>query len=189
MGEELCQKPAERQGCALDQEARQELLRLQEPCERGCRAQTDPSLRGDRRERAGQPEIRWASEQGQHVCGRIRGQRVSLGRDRGEAQGARSAQSRAASIRYQRRRRTRTTRRARFGLASSTCSVLSKPHRAVGLYGRSASCGTQKADTQPRQINSENGCPSQRRSSQRQNRHCSRCPLRVIELAGPPRDN
>src|SRR5450631_2945119 len=42
---------------------------------------------------------------------------------------------------YQRRRRTRTTRRARFGLASSTCSVLSKPHRAVGLYGRSASCG------------------------------------------------
>src|SRR5450755_3403747 len=97
MGEELCQKPAERQGCALDQEARQELLRLQEPCERGCRAQTDPSLRGDRRERAGQPEIRWASEQGQHVCGRIRGQRVSLGRNRGEAQGARFAQSHSSA--------------------------------------------------------------------------------------------
>jgi len=48
---------------------------------------------------------------------------------------------RAAIMRYRRHRRTRTTRRARFGLASSTCSVLSKHRRVVGLYGRLESCG------------------------------------------------
>ena len=42
--EETGQKPAEGQGCALDQEARAELLRLQEPCECGCQAQADPAL-------------------------------------------------------------------------------------------------------------------------------------------------
>jgi len=41
----------------------------------------------------------WASEQDQHVCERIRGQRVSLGRDRGEAQDARLAQSHSSARR------------------------------------------------------------------------------------------
>ena len=50
VGEEPGEKPAERQGCALDQEARQELLRLQEPRECGCQAQADPAVRRDRRE-------------------------------------------------------------------------------------------------------------------------------------------
>ena len=48
--------------------------------------------------------------------------------------------ARAAVTRYRRHRRKRTTRRARFGRASSTCSVLSKPPPEVGSYGRSASC-------------------------------------------------
>src|SRR5665811_232281 len=48
---------------------------------------------------------------------------------------------RAAIIRYRRRRRTQTAKRARFGLASSTYSVLSKPPRVVGSYGRLALLG------------------------------------------------
>src|SRR5450759_1767978 len=49
--------------------------------------------------------------------------------------------ARAAIIRYRRRRRTQTAKRARFGLASSTYSVLSKPLRVVGSYGRLALLG------------------------------------------------
>jgi IS5 family transposase len=41
-------EPAKGQGCALDQEARQEFLRLQEPRERGRPAQVDPALRRQR---------------------------------------------------------------------------------------------------------------------------------------------
>ena len=48
---------------------------------------------------------------------------------------------RAAIMRYRKHRRTRTTRRARCGLASSTCSVLSKPRRVEGLYAQLVSCG------------------------------------------------
>ena len=61
------EEPAEGQGCALDEEAWAQLLRLQEPCERRCPAQADPGLRGERCDRARQPEARRASEQGQHV--------------------------------------------------------------------------------------------------------------------------
>src|ERR1700730_14241431 len=39
-----------------------------------------------------QAEIRWTFEPSQHVCGCVRGQRVSLGGDRGEAQLARLSQ-------------------------------------------------------------------------------------------------
>ena len=39
--------------------------------------------------------------------------------------------------RYRKHRKTQTTRRARFGLALSTCSVLSKRRRVVVLSGRS----------------------------------------------------
>ena len=39
------EEPAEGQGCALDEEAWAQLLRLQEPCERRCPAQADPRLR------------------------------------------------------------------------------------------------------------------------------------------------
>ena len=49
--------------------------------------------------------------------------------------------ARAAVTRYRKRSRKQTARRARFGLVSSTCSVLSKPRREVGLSGPSASCG------------------------------------------------
>ena len=38
------EKPAERQGCALDQEARQEFLWIQEPRECRCQAQADPAI-------------------------------------------------------------------------------------------------------------------------------------------------
>src|SRR5580658_3535937 len=41
--------------------------------------------------------------------------------------------ARAAVTRYRKRSRKQTARRARFGLVSSTCSVLSKPRREVGL--------------------------------------------------------
>jgi hypothetical protein len=41
LGEEAGQEPPERQGCTLDEEARQKLLRLQEPRECGCQAQVD----------------------------------------------------------------------------------------------------------------------------------------------------
>ena len=49
--------------------------------------------------------------------------------------------ARAAIIRYRRRKRTQTAKRARFGLASSTCSALNKPLRVVGSYGRLALLG------------------------------------------------
>src|SRR5664280_788027 len=49
--------------------------------------------------------------------------------------------ARAAIIRYRRRKRTQTAKRARFGLASNTCSALNKPLRVVGSYGRSALLG------------------------------------------------
>ena len=44
---------------------------------------------------------------------------------------------RAAIMRYRKHRKTQTTRRTRFGLASSTCSVLIKRRRVVVLSGRS----------------------------------------------------
>ena len=62
--EEASQEPAEGQGCPLDEEARQELLRLQEPRECGCRAQADPALCGERRGSSRQPGAGWALEQG-----------------------------------------------------------------------------------------------------------------------------
>src|ERR1039458_5579708 len=49
--------------------------------------------------------------------------------------------ARAAIIRYRRRRRMQTAKRARFGLASSTCLALNKPLRVVGSYGRLALLG------------------------------------------------
>src|SRR6516162_4276852 len=48
---------------------------------------------------------------------------------------------RTAIIRYPRRRRTRTAKRAEFEPASSTCSVLNRTRRVAGSYGRSASRG------------------------------------------------
>src|SRR5712671_8072753 len=47
----------------------------------------------------------------------------------------------AAIIHYRRRRRMQTAKRARFGLASSTCSEHNKPLRVVGSYGRLALLG------------------------------------------------
>src|SRR5476649_61838 len=49
--------------------------------------------------------------------------------------------ARAAIIRYRKRRRMQTAKRARFGLGSSTCSALNKTLRVVGSYGRLALLG------------------------------------------------
>jgi hypothetical protein len=74
-------------GRALDQEARQEPLRLQEPCQRGPQAQAGAPLPGDGRGGARQPGRGRASRSGQHGVGRMGGQRLSVGGDRGEAGG------------------------------------------------------------------------------------------------------
>src|SRR5471032_2645928 len=89
MKEASIEEPAERQGCALDEEAWAQLLRLQEPCERRCPAQADPRIRGYRRQRVRQPGVRRSSEQGQHVERGLRRQRLPLGRDGAQAEGAR----------------------------------------------------------------------------------------------------
>src|SRR5215475_7209153 len=68
---------------ALDEEAWQEFFRIQEPRECGRQAQADPALRGDRCGGARQPEAGRTLDQGQHVGGRVRRQRLSLERDRG----------------------------------------------------------------------------------------------------------
>src|SRR6266566_3778840 len=52
---------------ALDQETWPQLLRLQEPCERGRQAQADPTLCRDRCGRARQPGAGWAVGRGQHL--------------------------------------------------------------------------------------------------------------------------
>ena len=80
------------QGRPLDQEAWQELLRLQEPHQRRRPAQADPGLRRDRCVGPRQPEPRRAFEQGQHLGRRLRRQRLPLGPNRGEAESARLAQ-------------------------------------------------------------------------------------------------
>ena len=64
---EARQSAAEGPRCALDQEAWPQLLRLQEPCERGRQAQADPALCGDRCGRARQPGAGWAVGHGQHL--------------------------------------------------------------------------------------------------------------------------
>ena len=61
------QSAAEGPRCALDQEAWPQLLRLQEPCERGRQAQADPALCGDRCGRARQPGAGRAVGHGQHL--------------------------------------------------------------------------------------------------------------------------
>src|SRR5215831_17077683 len=59
----------------------QEFFRIQEPPECGCQAQADPALRGDRCGGARQPEAGRTLDQGQHVGGCVRRQRLSLERD------------------------------------------------------------------------------------------------------------
>ena len=49
--------------------------------------------------------------------------------------------SRNHTLSCRRRKRTQTAKRARFGLASSTCSALNKTLRVVGSYGRLALLG------------------------------------------------
>src|SRR5499426_3501241 len=64
MEAEARQVAAEGPRRALDQEAWPQLLRLQEPCERGRQAQADPALCGDRCGRARQPGAGWAVGRG-----------------------------------------------------------------------------------------------------------------------------
>ncbi len=72
-------------GRAVDQEARQEPLRLQEPCECGPPPQAGAALSGDRRGGARQPGRGGHPGCGQHCFGRVGGQRLPVGGDRGEA--------------------------------------------------------------------------------------------------------
>ena len=76
-------------GCrgAVDQEARQEPLRLQEPCQRGPSAQAGAALSCERRGGARQPSPRRYPGWGQHGFGCVGGQRLPLGGDRGGAEG------------------------------------------------------------------------------------------------------
>ena len=76
-------------GCrgAVDQEARQEPLRLQEPCQRGPSAQAGAALSCERRGGARQPSPRRYPGWGQHGFGCVGGQRLPLGGDRGVAEG------------------------------------------------------------------------------------------------------
>ena len=138
----------------LDEEARQELFRLQEPRECGRQAQADPALRGDRCGGARQPAARRALEQGQHVGGCVRRQRLSLGRDRGEAQGAAACAAAfigapPATIRCRMRKRERTAPRAESALASSMCSERSRLTsggrivRTIGIVRARAKIGLQ----------------------------------------------
>ena len=60
---------------------------------------------------------------------------------RSQAVKAVRSEGRFPIIRYPRRRRTRTAKRAEFELASSTYSVLNRTRRVAGSYGRSASRG------------------------------------------------
>ena len=73
--------------CAVDQEARQEPLRLQEPCQRGPSAQAGAALSCERRGGARQPSPRRYPGWGQHGFGCVGGQRLPLGGDRGGAEG------------------------------------------------------------------------------------------------------
>src|SRR5436190_24017839 len=66
MEAEARQVAAEGPRRSLDQEAWPQLLRLQEPCERGRQAQADPALCRDRCGRARQPGAGWAVGRGQH---------------------------------------------------------------------------------------------------------------------------
>src|SRR5262249_9824120 len=92
MEAEARQVAAEGPRRALDQEAWPQLLRLQEPCERGRQAQADPALCGDRCGRARQPGAGWAVGRGQHLQRCVRRQRLSVGRNRGQTQGQRLQQ-------------------------------------------------------------------------------------------------
>ena len=75
-------------GCrgAVDQEARQEPLRLQEPCQRGPSAQAGAALSCERRGGARQPSPRRYPGWGQHGFGCVGGQRLPLGGDRDGAE-------------------------------------------------------------------------------------------------------
>ena len=129
----------------LDEEARQELFRIQEPRECGRQAQADPALRGDRCGGPRQPAARRALDQGQHVGGCVRRQRLSLGRDRGEAQGrglqqpdssARQPQPSAVGCANASEPRQEQNPRSHRACVRSAADF----RRAAGSCARSASC-------------------------------------------------
>ena len=81
------QEGAEGRGRAPDEEARDVLLRLQEPCEHRPQAQARAALRGDGRGRARQPEARRSPRPRQHRLRRLGRQRLSLAGDGSQAGG------------------------------------------------------------------------------------------------------
>ena len=87
LGEAAGQACPEGHRRTLDQEARQEPFRLQEPCERGPAAQAGAALPCDGRGGARQPGGGCDPGWGQHGVGRVGGQRLPVRRDRGEAEG------------------------------------------------------------------------------------------------------
>src|SRR6516165_7132865 len=138
--QEWYNKPAKlRQRRALDEEAWQEFFRIQEPRECGCQAQADPALRGDRCGGARQSEAGRTLDQGQHVGGRVRRQRLSLTRGRG-ATARRRLQEPYSCAGHSQTLALGSASEAKFAPASSTCSQLNRPRWAAGSYARSASC-------------------------------------------------
>ena len=81
LGEEAGQEPAEGQGRTLDQEARQELLRLQEPHRRGQAAQDHPQVGCTDAALHDSQKLDDVLDPTQHRQGGVGRQRLSLGRD------------------------------------------------------------------------------------------------------------
>ena len=138
-------------GCrgAVDQEARQEPLRLQEPCQRGPSAQAGAALSCERRGGARQPSPRRYPGWGQHGFGCVGGQRLPLGGDRGGAEGEGVAEPdpsqgppQQAAERARRSKATRPVRR--FGSASSMSSGPRATTWAGRWYVVSGWCGRRR---------------------------------------------
>src|SRR5262249_32758829 len=130
---------------ALDEEAWQEVFRIQEPRECGCQAKTDPALTGDRS--GGGPQAgSWRNAYQRATGGRTCSATAPIAHARSRSDCAPAA-SRAvfmcgplANARSRKRKRMRTATEAKFAPASSTCSQLNRPRWAAGSYARSASC-------------------------------------------------
>ena len=130
MAEEPCEKPAERQGCALDQEhgksfygyknhvnvdAKHKLIRRYEV--------TDASVHDGRKFYR---LVNKANTSADVYADSAYRSAVTEASSRCAACAVAFISVRAAIMRYRKPRRTRTTTRARFGLALSTFLVLSK---------------------------------------------------------------
>ena len=142
---EARQVAAEGPRCALDEEAWPQLLRLQEPCERGRQAQADPALCRERCGRARQQELDGLLDKG-NTCNDVFGDSAYRSTEI-------EAQLRASGYKSRIHRRGRRNyplssaqeranhAKSRIALISSMCSGRSRARRAVGSCARLAWCG------------------------------------------------